>query len=86
MKEGLKETIHWFKDTDNLKKYKIDKYNVYFENIILIKIVIIGLGNIGQRHLESLVLNKTNFEIYIYDKNNNQNKLINKFYKEKNLN
>ena len=28
LKEGLKETIHWFKDPDNLKMYKIDKYNV----------------------------------------------------------
>ena len=49
----------------------------------MIKVVIIGLGSIGQRHLESLVLNKTNFQIYIYDKNNNQNELFNKFYNEK---
>ncbi len=28
LKEGLRETINWFKDIDNLKKYKIDKYNV----------------------------------------------------------
>ena len=28
IKDGLKETIHWFKDPDNLKMYKIDKYNV----------------------------------------------------------
>ncbi len=49
----------------------------------MIKVVIIGLGSIGKRHLESLVLNETNFEIYIYDKNNNQNELFNKFYKEK---
>ena len=28
LEEGLKETIAWFLDKDNLKKYKADIYNV----------------------------------------------------------
>ena len=28
LKEGLKETIEWFNDKENLKKYKADIYNV----------------------------------------------------------
>ena len=28
LREGLKRTINWFTDSDNLKKYKVDIYNV----------------------------------------------------------
>ena len=34
----------------------------------MIKILVVGLGNIGFRHFESLLKSKNNYEIYCYDK------------------
>ena len=47
------------------------------------KILLVGLGNIGLRHLEGIISCKNNFTIYLYDKNIKQYELIKKLINSK---
>ena len=48
------------------------------------KVLIIGLGNIGKSHLKSFFLSKYKYEIYLYDKNKIDLKFFT--YKKNNIN
>lgn len=48
-------------------------------------ILIVGCGNIGFRHFQSIVKNKKKINIYLYDKNNQQYLLFKKYIKEKKI-
>ena len=43
------------------------------------KILLVGLGNIGLRHLEGIISSKKKYTIYLYDKNKKQYAMISKF-------
>jgi hypothetical protein len=47
------------------------------------KILIIGIGNIGKSHLKSFFISKKNYTIYLYDKLNNSNFSIESFNSKK---
>ncbi len=47
------------------------------------KILLVGLGNIGLRHLQGIILSKKNYNIYLYDKEKKKYEIARKIIKAK---